>query len=311
MAVSKQNTTRPVAFAAAPRRAHGPDLPIYDGFTLVELLVVIAIIGLLVGLLLPAVQAARQAGRLASCQNNLRQIGVAFHQYHDTQGALPQATFYGTTYYSAFVAILPYLEQAQTLALYDSRLRYDDPHNVVAINQFIPTYLCPAMALPRTVPDLDPACDEDGAVGSYAVCSGTNSAWTGPHDGAVVFARSGTVTFAGIRDGLSNTLLVGELDFGLTNYMWGACRMDEIRWGASRWGVGYPGVSVATTFGVYNSDRLVAGLAEYQTFRSDHPGGATFVFAGGSTRFISEFVDARLLDALATRNGGEVVGSDY
>jgi prepilin-type processing-associated H-X9-DG protein len=278
---------------------------------LVELLVVMAIIGVLVGLLLPAVQAARQAGRLASCQNNLRQIGVAFHQYHDTQGVLPQATFYGTTYYSSFVAILPYLEQAQTLALYDSRLRYDHPHNVVAINQLIPTYLCPAMALPRTVPDTDAACDEDGALGSYAVCSGTNSAWTGPHDGAVVFARSGTVDFSSIRDGLSNTFLAGELDFGLTNYMWGACRMGEPRWGASRWGVGYPGVSVATTFGVYNSDRLVAGLAEYQTFRSDHPGGANFVFAGGSTRFISEFVDAKLLDALATRNGGEVVGSDY
>ncbi len=165
--------------------------------------------------------------------------------------------------------------------------------------------------MPRDVPDPEPSCDEDGAPGSYAVCAGTNNAWSGPHDGAVVFAKSGTVSFSGIRDGLTNTILAGELDYGISNYMWGACHMGEPRWGASRWGVGYPGVSVATTFGVYNSDRLIAGLAEYQTFRSDHPGGANFVFVGGSARFIGEFVDAKVLDALATRSGGEAVAGDY
>src|SRR5687768_13076181 len=97
------------------------------GFSLVELLAVIAIVGVLVALLLPAVQAAREAARRGQCLSNQRQIALAFHQHHDAIGAFPHATEYGTTYLSAFTAVLPYLEESAKYALYDRRLPYRSP----------------------------------------------------------------------------------------------------------------------------------------------------------------------------------------
>jgi prepilin-type processing-associated H-X9-DG protein len=114
-----------------------------------------------------------------------------------------------------------------------------------------------------------------------------------------------------ILDGTSNTLLFGELDYGLKNYNFtsGPC-LGAHRGGVSSWAIGYPGYSFATTLGVYNADRLITGLNEFQTFRSDHENGCNFALADGSVRFVSEVVDEILLDALATRAGGESV-DDY
>lgn len=282
-------------------------------FSLVELLVVIAIIGTLVSLLLPAVQSAREAARRTRCQSNLRQVGLAFHQHHDFIGVLPHATEYGTTFLSAFTAVLPYVEQAASYAQYDRELPYRDPTNLRVIEQDIPLYRCPSMGVPRTVPDPDPACDEYGAVGSYAVSSGTEYPWIGPHNGAFVFAPVGAAAvnevdvtrLRTITDGTSKTLLVGEFDYGLANYKWGACKNRAVRWGIARWGGGYPGVSVGATCGMFNSDRLVNGFEELVTYRSDHPGGAFFSFVDASVRFVADDIDPSVLDAMATRGGGE------
>jgi len=277
------------------------------GFSLVELLVVVAIVGIVAAFTLPAVQAAREAARRSQCANNVRQIGLAMHQYHDAKGTLPNATFYGTTYLSALTAVLPYIGEGVKFDDYDRSIPYRSPANLRVIALTIPSYVCPAMNLPRSVPDADPACDEYGAPGSYAVSTGTANPWSGPHDGAFIFAKSGVTRFKSISDGLSKTLLIGELDYGLINYNWGACKNRETRRGATRWGAGYPGVSLATTSGQFNSDRLVSGFAELVTFRSDHPRGAHFAIADASVHFVTETIDPATLDALATRAGGETV----
>jgi prepilin-type N-terminal cleavage/methylation domain-containing protein/prepilin-type processing-associated H-X9-DG protein len=281
--------------------------PRKKGFSLVELLVVIAVVGILVAFTLPAVQAAREAARRSQCANHVRQIGLAMHQYHDANGALPNATFYGTTFLSALTAVLPHLEEEAKFDGYDLSLPYRSTANLRIIELTVPIYVCPTMNLPRSVPDADSSCDEYGAPGSYAVSTGTENPWNGPHNGAFIFARSGVTRFKSISDGLSKTLLVGELNYGLTNYNWGACKNREARWGATRWGAGYPGVSLATTSGRFNSDWLISGFAELVTFRSDHPGGAHFAMADASVRFVGETIDPATLDALATRAGGEVM----
>jgi prepilin-type N-terminal cleavage/methylation domain-containing protein len=279
------------------------------GFTLIELLVVIAIIGILVSLLLPAVQAARAAARRIQCQNHLKQIALATHHYHDSLNYLPMATHWGGKYYSAFTAVLPYLEQSPLFDTYDTRLSAFDPANNSVVGQKVTTYLCPSMVLARQVPSS--SCGEIAAPASYAVNTGSLSAWGPIHNGAIVGHDKGRTGFRDILDGTSNTLLVGELDYGLKNYNFtsGPCT-GAYRGGVSAWAIGYPGYSMATTFGVYNSDRLITGFNEYQTFRSDHENGCNFALADGSIRFISEIIDESLLDALATRAGGEPV-SEY
>ncbi|MBI3462108.1 MAG: DUF1559 domain-containing protein, partial [Planctomycetes bacterium] len=114
-----------------------------SGFTLVELLVVIAIIGILIALLLPAVQQAREAARRSQCVNNLKQIGLAIHNYHDSYSVLPSAEPGGTgtlARASAFAAILPYLDQTATYTQYDFALGNSDPVNLQAVSQRINVY---------------------------------------------------------------------------------------------------------------------------------------------------------------------------
>jgi prepilin-type N-terminal cleavage/methylation domain-containing protein len=278
-------------------------------FTLVELLVVVAIVGILVAILLPAVQQARESARRTQCLSHLKQIGLAVHSYHDTFEKFPMATHWSQTgtLYSALTAILPYHEQSPLFGKYDSNAPSYSPFNAAVIYERVPMYLCPSMVLRRAVPAI--ACGEpERAPGSYAVCTGTRSGFGPVHDGAFVPHYAGSTGMRSMSDGTSNTLLAGEIDYGLLNYFWssGPCQ-GQPRYGAGVWGIGHPGMSMATTLGVFNSDRLVNGFDEYETFRSDHVGGVQFVLVDGSVRFVNEVIDDRLLDALATRAGDEVV----
>jgi prepilin-type N-terminal cleavage/methylation domain-containing protein len=166
------------------------------GFTLVELLVVIAIIGVLVALLLPAVQAAREAARRSSCQNNLRQIGLATQNFHDTNNAFPPLRIAGAEGWGTFwVLILPYTEQGALFERWDLTLKYAQ-QSAVARQTQVKSYYCPARRPPNTLsvaeqlyvtdasppPDLratgntevrfGPANNAPGAVGDYAACIG-------------------------------------------------------------------------------------------------------------------------------------------
>jgi prepilin-type N-terminal cleavage/methylation domain-containing protein len=282
------------------------------GFTLIELLVVIAIIAILIALLLPAVQQAREAARRTQCRNNLKQLALAMHNYHDVANRLPPGQQAG--FKSAFTAALPFIDQANSFNKYDFSLQYDNPVNVAVINQKMPAFLCPSMVLPREVPD--PGCPgENGAATSYGVSAGSlvrgaGSNGTFAHDNVNI--PDGGLPFRDVTDGLSNTILIGEYNFRLAEYLWTSSstscppKAGQPRWGNHRWGVGYPNMTTGTTFypvGVVVGTGTTTGM-----WRSDHTGGLHFALGDGSVRFISYNIDKGLLDGLATRAGGEVLG---
>jgi len=198
------------------------------GFTLVELLVVIAIIGILIALLLPAVQAAREAARRASCTNNLKQLGLAFHNYHDSFRTFPRYNQAGTQYtgtwpqlrgYSALVKILPYIEQK---AVYDGIKTVSgdfyyptdqkpstatDTPEAFGLRMRISGFLCPS--------DKDyPVANALGTC-NYGVCAGSNLGWrvTASQQNGVFRATQET-SMAAITDGTSNTIMLGEFLHG-------------------------------------------------------------------------------------------------
>ena len=294
-------------------------------FTLVELLVVIAIVGVLVAILLPAVQAAREAARAASCRNNLKQIATAMHLYHDSMKRLPPARIDGATIgagASAFLAILPYLEEKSSADLFDSKKGYKSTSgNRDVSNTRIPVYLCPVMNLPREVPDPDPACNEVGAPGSYAVSTGSTNSFAPngpynlpPHNGAIIHPKYGATTIAKISaaDGTSKTLLVGEMNFALRDLFWTLpCKpANTLKGGETRWAVAYPMVTWGSTAAPLNSETQVTlevGIFPngHESFRSDHGGGVNFAFVDGSVRFIANEIDLGVYNAMATRAGGE------
>jgi prepilin-type N-terminal cleavage/methylation domain-containing protein len=211
-----------------------------SGFTLVELLVVIAIIGILVALLLPAVQSAREASRRTSCQNNLRQIGLAIHSFHDTKGHLPSGgrpPAAGTVRYGIFTVLLPFLEQEGLYDTYDTSVNWSHSINLPVTGQRLALYECPSS--PKHGGLLDFVPDGDGpntfgnaqvsAVGDYGASLGNHPALAAAAAAAgyVVQASESTIsngvvttngflpknsrlTFADVTDGLTNTIAIFE-----------------------------------------------------------------------------------------------------
>jgi len=280
------------------------------GFTLIELLVVIAIIAILVSLMLPAVQQAREAARRTQCKNNLKQIGLAMHNYHDVYQSFPMGT--NAQFYGPFVAILPHLDHANLQNLYDFSEYYTTAGNLDAINTQVPVFLCPSMVIPRAVPES--ACSEPGAAASYGGSLGTHNGAnpTVEPDGMFIgyggFSTPTAVRMRDVTDGTSNTILVGEFNYGLEDYLWSAfscpALSGEIRWGSHRWAPGYPGVSLGSTEGDFNVNLSV----NRETWRSDHAGGAQFLLTDGSVHFVGDSIDAQILDDLAARNDGNILG---
>lgn len=285
------------------------------GFTLIELLVVIAIIAVLVALLLPAVQQARESARRSQCRNNLKQLGLAIHNYAESYNSMmaPGDLSGGYTATSLFVSILAQLDLTGMYEQYDFNKAHTDPVNQRVVSQQVPAFLCPSAVIRRAVPII--GCDtNDRAPGTYAGCSGSGDNWgtrtTGnPNNGVIVNRDSGPVRLRDITDGTSNTLMVGESAWNMKDYLFtsGPCA-GQVRYGFTYWSSPYPLATLFTTRGPFNPQSLGGDSTRLGNFRSDHPGGVHFVMADGAVVFLSDAIDHALLDALATRAGDEIVG---
>jgi prepilin-type N-terminal cleavage/methylation domain-containing protein len=304
------------------------------GFTLVELLVVIAIIGVLVALLLPAVQAAREAARRMSCSNNLKQIGLAMHMYHDTFGQLPagwrsydlatgRPDWLGAPGWGWGAAILPYLEQAN---LYEGRLQLGlsitAHENEEGRTTYLPTFRCPSDIGDRMFwlaeghdhdhghghagvlqdheehfPILMPRANYVGMFGTqemHEICE------HGDCQGNGTFFLNRGVRLADIRDGLSQTLIVGERNSRLSSSTWvGAVPHSEH--------------GPARVVGVAEFPPNSEQSAEHyiHNFSSLHPSGTHFLRGDGSVQLLIETIDQVVYFALCTRDRGDLVQESW
>jgi prepilin-type N-terminal cleavage/methylation domain-containing protein/prepilin-type processing-associated H-X9-DG protein len=282
------------------------------GFTLVELLVVIAIIGALVALLLPAVQAAREAARASQCKNNLKQLGLAAHQYHDIMGRLPAGWIAnqpeGIPGWGWSAALLPYLEQRNLDESIKRQLPIADAANQQARETVIPVLLCASDPHPKvfTIFGGADAGDEEEAFATnvdagtplfrlarsnYVGVFGTSEIEQVPAAGEGVFFFLSRIRFAEITDGLSNTLMVGE---------------RGTRQGSSVWAGVVEGANEAMARVVGVGDHVPNDPHHhFDDFASFHPGGVHFLYADGSVQRINNQIHIVVYQALCTRSGGE------
>jgi prepilin-type N-terminal cleavage/methylation domain-containing protein/prepilin-type processing-associated H-X9-DG protein len=319
------------------------------GFTLIELLVVIAIIAVLIALLLPAVQAAREAARRMQCVNNLKQMGIALHNYHDALSAFPPGYIAASRFvdgetdvapgWSWASMLLPQLDQAPLYAAINVYLPVQAPANATATQTILAAFLCPSDQLPSggTFPVTDGLGNTVATVApsSYGACTGNDAADVAlglNNDGLGngLFFRNSGVRVAAITDGTSQTVLLEERAWGDTEGTWvGAVAGGVVLRGPFN---PCPGAGAASYLAPClvlvhcnmlntNSD-MDSGLDDPSSF---HPGGANMLFADGSVHFLRSIPGnagvnpdgstryspgSVIFQALGTRAGGEVISSD-
>lgn len=286
-----------------------PTDPKRSAFTLVELLVVIAIIGVLVGLLLPAVQAAREAARRTICMNNLLQINLAAHNFEFSFEHLPSGVLNPDgpirneeigQHVSWTIQLMPYLEQQALYSKFDIEKGTYAPENRQIRELLIQALLCPSDFLPF---------DTDGGVGqgSYAGCHHDTESPIDQDNNGLLYLNS-RVSFAGITDGSSNTILFGEIlplgsDLGWVSGTRATLRNTSAL-NADRalrqqvWGNPMGAESPYPVGGMG-----VGGFASY------HSGGANFAIADGSVRFLSESIKPEVFKLLGNRADGELLSA--
>jgi prepilin-type N-terminal cleavage/methylation domain-containing protein len=299
-----------------------------SAFTLIELLVVITVISILIGLLMPAVQKVREAANRISCMNNLKQIGLALHMYHDTTLSFPPGYLYqpstvsppGTVDPNApgwgwATFLLPYIEQDNLYKMIDRTVPVESPTYLTLRQGPLKMYTCPSdrEAGIFDVLDLTNQVIGPAATNSYAACFGANGLLdTNPDVGDGIFYRNSTTRIADVYDGTSNTLAIGERAALFAQAPWAGVMTG----GTVRTTLGAPvflsviepaqAMPLAQVF----NHPLNDGSSEPFDFFSAHPGVLPVVFADGSVHGLATSTSLITLQALATRAGGETVG-DY
>ncbi len=314
-------------------------LPTRTGFTLIELLVVIAIIAVLIALLLPAVQSARESARRISCFNNLKQIGLALHNYHDANNAFPPGYAshwkrdggdegtaeddigHGWAWASM---ILPQMEQGNVFNAINFGLtmtyRANDTAQLLRVN----AYLCPSDNPKPLIPVRNEENSETiytVASANYVGCYGTGEVGEAPGRGDGLFFRNSRVRFGDITDGTSQTLAVGERSQDLSYVTWTGRAIGgwlhptpTFEGGRNKFDP-EPEESFTMVLGPIGTDNPPRTpnyfAAHVEDYRSRHPGGVNFLFGDGSVHFIKDGIAQHVFQALATRAGGEVLGGDH
>jgi len=302
---------------------------------LIELLVVISIIAVLIALLLPAVQSARESARRAQCTNHLKQIGLALHNFHSANNALPTSETSPTLYWGA--QILPYIEQPSLFQSYNLKVAHSALDNSTAVQTHMNAMLCPsAPGELRLNPNFvtKPAPGWGAAVADYAASTGVaTSLWTSgfmssttpPNVDGVFQGNANTAGLRNLRevaDGTSNTIMLVE-----------SAGRPQI-WRSGRTMVPGSGVAAGSSvlvsawaegnvFSVRgfdpgkewinaskNAGRCLVNCGNMYGIYGFHPGGASVGMADGSVRFLKDSTTAEVVAALLTRQGGEIISAD-
>lgn len=299
-----------------------------SGFTLIELLVVIAIIAVLIALLLPAVQQAREAARRLQCQNNLKQVGLAFHNYASSYQEFPPARITGANSTGRFVysgwptALLPFIEQTNLAKLYFQNLPHFDPRNQPAVTEVLDMFICPSTPSgdrqvklstgPLPFQILDPPMY--GAAGDYYVRFGSITNSQGRSGDGALNSNDST-DLAAFTDGLSNTVLVGEIAGRPQLYIGGTPQYSSTGDPVQTNQPGWAAWASPQALRLYTFDQNCTTAHTYQciinccnqmALYSFHSGTVNVMMADGSVQSLAESMNVDLVIALHTRNGGEV-----
>lgn len=347
------------------------------GFTLIELLVVIAIIATLIGLLLPAVQRVREAAARMKCQNNLKQIGLALHNYEGVNGRYPPScvinttsangSAYGISYgddvrvgpsgFAWGTLLLPFLEQDNLYRQFRLDLPCWAPENAAAARTKVVAFLCPSATGGGDGFDVQrqgadnrhgvPITRSDGgtvffAHSHYVTNAGVNQPWgrstaycfdfdvpepvPGAPDAVIngPFYPNSKTTVAGVTDGLSNTVFVGERSSVLSNNTWvgvvpGAVvvpRLDLRPWPSEN-NAATDLVGCHSGPDTHDHPQIIIHAPNNPFGHTDEmwgehgSPGCNVLFGDGSVRFVGAFVNPYTWVALSTRNGGEAINGDY
>jgi prepilin-type N-terminal cleavage/methylation domain-containing protein len=316
-----------------------------SGFTLIELLVVIAIMAILMALLLPAVQQAREAARRTQCRNNLKQLGLAFHNYHEAHRVFPAAylantlhpdrdpdTYDGPNGFAWGAMLLPQLDQAPLYNQFRTDLPCWERVNAAGARVNLPVFLCPSASGPS---GLTPVKNQAGTVlaefgrSTYVANAGQDEPWGYQTENYASIAdgplfRNSKTRMADVVDGLSNTVFLGEHSSILSAKTWvgvvpGAfvCAEDPNRFPITECDHAATLVNVHSGPAVDEIDPVTgfapihppnSPLAHVCQMYAEHAGGCHVLLGDGSVRFVSQYIHQPTWAALSSVRKGEVVG---